>query len=251
MVMILLGLTGAIEHGKSSLARFLTESAMHGEHLESSNLIIEVADALRAGKVEHPKADDLTGINKWLAQLPAILKTHTHCAAPKDVFVITKEHLATGLDTYQKLFEYFGLTDDWPALARGPITGEVKQHVRPLLQWLGGYCVKNVSDIIWFDELIRRVETTGDLELAVIGGVRFASDAGCIKTSGGHIINIVRPNTGAKDIGDLTERERGSIKADILVTNDGTLKQLEATAHKIYEDLLIGRVKGKYTASNF
>lgn len=249
--MILLGLTGAIEHGKTSLAQFLTESAIRSVHLESSDLIIEVADALRAGPVAHPKADDLAGINAWLAQLPKILKKHTHCNAPDDVFLITKKQLTAKLDAYQKLFEYFGLTDDWPALATGPIAGEVKQHVRPLLQWLGGYCVKNVSDIIWFDELIRRVESSNDLELAVIGGVRFASDAGCIKTSEGHIICIVRPDTGAKDIGDLTERERSSIKADILVTNDGSLKQLEALAHKVYEDLLVGRVKGKYAASNF
>jgi hypothetical protein len=248
--MIIIGITGAIGHGKTSLANDLVATAGNAQSFESSSLILEVANALRALPVEHPSPTDLKAINDWLAFLPPILASITHVTVPPRVFVITKAKLASDTVLYEKLFEYLAFMAHWPAFARAELTAENKHRYRSLLQWLGGFCVLQVKDTIWFDELVRRVQSQPDLALASIGGVRFPSDAACIRATEGKIITVQRPSIGVTDGADLTERERGAITPDITIVNDGSLEQLALLAKQLYKDLKAGKTKKQYSASS-
>lgn len=249
--MIITGITGAIGHGKTSLANDLALVAGKARILESSGLILEVANTLRGLPVEHPAPTDLKAINDWLAFLPPILAEITHVTVPARAFVITKAKLASDTALYEKLFEYLAFMERWPTFARAELTPENKHRYRSLLQWLGGYCVLKVKDTIWFDELLRRAQSSPELELSTIGGVRFPSDAACIRAAGGKIINVVRPSVAATDIMDLTERERDAIVPDITVLNDGSLEQLAVLAKQLYKDLKAGKAKKSYQGSTF
>jgi hypothetical protein len=249
--MIITGITGAIGHGKTSLANDLALVAGKAQTFESSGIILEVANTLRGLPVEHPVPTDLEAINEWLAFLPPILADITHVKVPARAFVITKAQLAKDTALYEKLFEYLAFMERWPTFARAELTAENKHRYRSLLQWLGGYCVLKVKDTIWFDELLRRVQNNPELDLSTIGGVRFPSDAACIRAAGGKIINVVRPLIAATDITDLTERERDAIVPDITVHNDGSLEQLSALARQLYKDLKAGKTHKSYHSSTF
>lgn len=124
-----------------------------------------------------------------------------------------------------------------PYLQTVKITESNKEDLRSILQWLGGYLAKTCGGDIWYAEIIRRIESTPELELATIGGVRFPDDAKCVKKAGGAIIEIRRPDIQERDKKDLTERERKLIHHDSVIHNDGTLEDLAECAKTVLKDL--------------
>ncbi|MDB5169326.1 MAG: hypothetical protein JWO41_682 [Candidatus Saccharibacteria bacterium] len=249
--MIITGITGAIGHGKTTLAQALVTASGQGENFESSDIILEVANALRALPIDHPAPTDLEAINEWLAFLPPILHDITHVNVPESAFVLTKQKLAKDTALYEKLFEYLAFMAHCPNFTRAAITVENKHRYRALLQWLGGYCVLKVHPTIWFDELVRRVQATKGLNLTTIGGVRFPSDAESLRSVDGVIIAVQRPLHGSADSADITERERSQIIPDITVINDGTIEQLQRLASTLYADLVSATPRPTYIASSF
>lgn len=246
--MIILGLTGAIGHGKTTLADDLAACAGSAVHLESSDLIIEVANALRAQSGPLPKGDSIEAINTWLQPLAAILKQHVHCETSASAIMLSEQRTREHPDYYDKLFAYFRDLKKTPALQAAPITTTNKADFRSLLQWLGGYLVKMADDGVWYDELIRRAKTS-EVELVTIGGVRFPGDAERVRAAGGLVVEISRPELATADKTDLTERERAQIRPDVHLYNDGSLTQLKSLAAVLYADLRTGQPGAVYRAS--
>src|SRR3990167_6214128 len=110
--MILFGITGAIGHGKTSLADCFATIEPKTLHLESSSIIIEIADGMHSSLTAAPSTD-IASINQWLNELPRLVKEHANV-------VITPEelHLPAEINIYDA--EYIKLFTHIAALQRNP-----------------------------------------------------------------------------------------------------------------------------------
>ncbi len=249
--MILAGITGNIDSGKTTLAGYMSDCLPSSAHYESWELIAEVANSLRLASPSHPTWRDREAINKWIQVLPEILETTTHKIVDFDTIKLTKERIEAHPEHYTKLFEYLELMAAQPELQAATISEATKDAFRSLLQWLGGYLAHTVGGDIWYSELIRRIQTENDTDIVTIGGVRFPADAICIRQAGGSIISIQRPDIARRDEQDLTEREVTLITPDCGIINNGTLEQLRKCAAKVVADLQTQNLQLTYAASSF
>jgi hypothetical protein len=249
--MILVGITGTIDSGKTTLADYLSQCVDKSAHYESWELIAEVATVLRLASAKHPAPSNRDAINEWLQPLPALIENITHKHTTFADIELTKERVLEHPENYNKLFEYLELMNAQPELQQSVIDEASKETFRSLLQWLGGYLARVVGGDIWYAELIRRIKQRGDLDLVTIGGVRFPADANCIRDQGGAIISIQRPDLARRDQFDLTEREQSLITPDCGIINNGSLEQLQVCAAKVITDMQAGSLELTYAAASF
>ena len=248
--MILLGITGAIGHGKTTLAEALLQAEPDAVHLETGMIVAEVADELHKNLEEIPSPDDLAAINDWLSCLPETLAQVTHKTCSISDLRLVSAEIASNPSLYEKLFTHLGNLKASPELANQSITTANKAQYRAFLQWLGGYLVKKVDTGIWYDELINRLNNT-DKQLGIISGVRFPSDGETIHNAGGLIVGITRPEMAETDAQDPTERERSMIQPDCIVINNAGVDQLALCAQKILNDIRAKALQKQYLASKF
>ena len=246
--MMLLGITGGIGHGKTTLAESISYIEPTAAHLESGVLISRVTDELNKHITEPYKPDDVDGINGWLSALPPILQRVVHVDTTLEAIKVTPEEVAEKPVEFEKLHEYLAALHVDPSLARQTIDARNKHLFRPILQWLGGHLVKKVHPGIWFDELVREanINDRNGIELNVIGGVRYPSDAAIIRRAGGTIIEIFRPGLEEKYITDPTERERSLVVPDITVINNGTTEDLPQLAATLLSYIRGGTAQSRY-----
>ncbi|MDB5170737.1 MAG: hypothetical protein JWO35_431 [Candidatus Saccharibacteria bacterium] len=249
--MILAGITGNIDSGKTTVANFMAESMPRSAHYESWQLIAEVANELRLATPKHPSWRDRDAINEWLRPLPGILQTATRKTVSIEVLELTKERVTAHPENYTKLFEYLELMAAQPELQAATISEATKETFRSLLQWLGGYLAKTAGGDIWYAELIRRIQANDKVDIVTIGGVRFPADAICVRQAGGSIISIERPDLARRDEQDLTEREVTLITPDSGIINNGSLEQLRACAVQVVQDLQTQNLQLTYAAGSF
>lgn len=246
--MILLGITGAIGHGKTSFADAIQAVEPLTVHFESGLIITEVVDAMHAQLEAIPSEHDLLAISAWLACLPDLLQEHVHRNVTFDDIAIRPEDVAAYPLEYKKLFEHIKTLQGTPGLSKQAITAENKHVFRPMLQWVGGYVVSRTDGSVWFDEVIRRAKQAGEAGtvVSVAGGLRFPEEADSIRKAGGSVVKVYRPNASEKDITDPTERRRESIVHDVLVINDGTLADLADKANQLLADLTQSKLASRY-----
>jgi hypothetical protein len=247
--MQIVGITGGIGHGKTTFGADLAAHATSAKHFESSDVIIEVANAWRAARGSLPPSSKINDINAWLQTLPEAITQITHVKTDAETLELTFERLVDHPEYYTKLFQYLDELRAEPDMQTGVIDISNKQAHRALLQWLGGYLAKVIDEGLWFDELIRRIRQLSNVALVTVGGVRFPADADRIHAVGGVIIEVQRPTVSQADIQDVTERERQDIKADVLIINDSDLEALKRAAAHFYDDLVAGSLQPRYTAS--
>lgn len=249
--MIILGITGGIGHGKTVLADAFGRIEPRSLHLESSNLIAAVADAMHARMTTYPDPHDLEKVNAWLGVLPEILQQIVHQAIPPEKLIITMDDIAAHPELYEKLFVHLQHVAEKPDLIRTRITAGNKAEYRPILQWLGSYLVMKADPGIWYNELVREAQAaaTQGTALCTIGGVRFPSDADIVRKAGGFVILIHRPLMSEPDLTDPTERERVGITPNITFVNDAGIDELIVTAERMYTDLKLGKAKTRYITS--
>lgn len=250
--MIIIGITGAIGHGKTSLAQAFLRQVSPAKHVESSILIARVADQLnKQYPTTRPRAHDPSSINAWLANLPGIIKDITGFSDDIAPVRLATEPTITAETDFDKLHEYLEIIALNHSLITQLITPENKEAYRPILQWLGAYITKHVSPTLWYDNLIQQAldaKASGH-KLFVIGGVRFPSDAQVIHQAGGYIIAIERPDRGQRDAADATEAFRSMVPVNATIINDSTLGSLDHAVQVLWQDLQQDNLQDRYQAS--
>jgi hypothetical protein len=251
--MIIIGMTGPIDHGKTTFADAVAEQEPTAKQFESGMLISEVANAWQAILTAPIDPTDVDAINNWLRSLPGILLHTVHAACRFEDVTLDAEEIALHPVEYQKLLLHLQNVKHDFNLAQQQITPENKETYRPLLQWLGGYLVQTVDPGIWWNEIVRRIQAEGEqgCKLAIAAALRFPGDAAVMRQAGAKIIKVYRPGHLQNDVLDPTERERESIVPDVTVVNDGNLDQLKAAAGQFYNDLMASNVQPTYNASKF
>ena len=102
-------------------------------------------------------------------------------------------------------------------------------EVREALQRLGVACRDHLGDGVWVEPLARQLQRTpGNI---AIPGVRFPNEVDFVRSQGGILIRIVRPDLKPDATSNhISETALDDVKADYRVVNDGTLEDLLATA---------------------
>ncbi|MFI5275311.1 MAG: hypothetical protein ACHQT5_00615 [Candidatus Saccharimonadales bacterium] len=249
--MIIFGITGAIGHGKSTLAEAFGRVEVNARHLEAFTVVAQVVEQWHSLTSHVPNPHDLTEVNNWLALLPSTLKETLDVGVDPNRLMITMNDIMAQPELYEKLFTHLQNLEKNPGLLNSRITEANKDNYRPILQWLGGFLVAKVDPGIWFNEVMKRVMQAQDegVQLCTVGGVRFPTDAAIVRQYGGKIILINRPLVGDRDFADPTERERIHIQPDITILNDAGLKELVLVAQRLYADIKLGRLKARYDAT--
>lgn len=249
--MIIIGMTGPIGHGKSTLAKALQKLEPSSIHFESSMIIAEVANALHAALREIPSRDDIDSINQWLRPLPAILLETTHTkVAFKDLTLSLQDTELHPIE-YEKLLLHLENLKREPKLAKQEITQKNKEAYRPILQWLGGYIPQKTNPNVWYKEIMRRAQAPANNshKLCVIGGLRYPEDARQVRQAGGKIIKVYRPGHLQYDMLDPTERERDNVIPDATVVSNGSIDDLDNCARVILKDIETGQLQKTYYAT--
>ena len=249
----LLGITGAIGSGKTTLAGFLGETVQNHAHYETNGPIIEVANRfnqlLEAELNFDTTDDDSEMVNQVLIWMPDVITEHLHHDVTWTQIAITPKDMRAHPELYEKLFAYVKRVRADHKLTEATIDAENKSDYRELLQWIGGYFIAKISPTIWYDELFRRIELhEAYRSLITIGGVRYISDAAVVREHGGRIIAITRQDEAPAG-GDVTEAERDQIEPDITIINNGTVGQLQTLTETVWNDIAAGNPKSTYRAA--
>lgn len=246
--MIIVGITGPIGHGKTTVADTLAELEPTLCHFESSNIIAEVANAMHATLTEVPDPSDLTSLNDWIAKLPAILFQTVHVHTTYEDIMLTEQAFKDHPIDYQKLILHVENLQREPSLLRQQITPENKNYYRPFLQWLGGYLPQKIDPGMWYREVVRRVhgsELQG-CKFCIVGGLRYPIDANILRETGAKIIKIYRPGHLQNDMLDPTERERENIQVDSTILSTGTVEDLKRCTKQVWQDIKSNNLQHEY-----
>lgn len=246
--MYILGMTGPIGHGKTTLASALQKLEPSTVHFESSMIVAEVANALQSKLTEIPDPYNVDELNDWLKYLPEILFKIVHIKTSFDKIKLNRQAMEAHPIEFQKLILHVENLKRKPAMLKQIIDKENKETFRPILQWLGGYLVQHVDKGIWYNEIVRRIQEVAKkgCQLCIVGGLRFPTDAVILRSTGAVIVQVYRPAHLQGDLMDPTEREREDIHADCVVMSNGTLEDVHAFAPLFYEDLKKNTLKKLY-----
>lgn len=248
--MIILGIHGAIGHGKTTFADQLRKIEPNSAPFESSGIISEILDALHDTLTLPYENDPVAFVNRWFMNLPPILSDYLQLEVTTAQLAFTAADVEAEPVRYQKLLEHAAKLQKDPSLASEKITPENKSVYRAGLQGLGGYLVAKVSPTIWYDEIVRRmkIEESNGLSLCVAGGLRFPAEAEVLRRANGVIVEIIRPDVPEQDSQDPTEVFRKRIVTDSQVINNGDQEQLAYLAPQILDDIRAGTLKPSYAA---
>ncbi|PID32423.1 hypothetical protein CR970_00675 [Candidatus Saccharibacteria bacterium] len=250
--MNIVGLTGAIGHGKSAIANALQHYDSQALHLETNMPIMELANALQNDLISMQVSSSPEFVASWLCNLPIHIDRYMHdTVLPEDVCP-TIQDLRENTDQHQKLFTYLETMQANPDLVGATIDADNKETYRPLLQWIGGYMIRRLGLLVWVGEIMERVrdyQANGGT-LAIIGGLRSQPEANLVRDAGGVVVYVRRPDTPERDTSDATEVTRKAITHDAMVINNGTLQQLDACALQLLQDIRAGKVQATYDAAH-
>lgn len=246
--MIVLGMTGPIGHGKTTLAHALADMESSTVHFESSMIIAEVANALQAVLTDLPDPYNVAQLNNWFRALPAILADVVHVHTTYDKIKLEQSAMEEHPIEYQKLLLHVENLHRKPELLKQKITPDTKESYRPFLQWLGGYLAQRIDSGIWYNEIARRIKqaSSAGAQLCIVGGLRYPTDAAILRGVGAIIVMVYRPGHLQSDLLDPTERERQNIQVDCTVMSNGTVADVKEFANKFYEDLKNNKLQPTY-----
>jgi len=250
--MVIIGITGGIGHGKSTMAEAFGRVEPRSRHLESFTVIAEIVNAWHRQTRAVPNPHKLDQVNYWVQLLPNILAQTVHEQVNPASLQFSLKDVAAQPEFYEKLFTHLQTLQKRPDLLTGQLSEINKAEYRPILQWLGGYLVARIDSGIWYKEVMRRAAqaATEGVQLCTIGGLRYPSDAAIVRAGGGYILLIHRPLMNEQDLTDPTERDRYKIQPDITVVNDAGIPELVTCAQSIYTDIKLGKLQVRYVTSD-
>ncbi len=250
--MIVVGLTGGMGQGKSTVGAKLRElaGADYKADLEFSFVVSEVANDWIATwpkpLVQQPNQALVDVANELVETLPPIIEARTGKTADSAKLIIDDSELHSRLLHY--LGKWLGLNDEERAVQLPtPVEPANKALHRALLQWIGGGLIEMVSPTIWDEVIDRRIKQLDgrDYKLVTLGGVRYPQDVTMLHANGGLLVRVIRPN--AEISKDATEVQK--LVPDVELINDGTLVQLYNEVERLYRDIMAGSVKPTYHAA--
>ncbi|MBW3538184.1 hypothetical protein KY386_01685 [Candidatus Parcubacteria bacterium] len=250
--MILVGVTGGIGQGKTTVSRMLRELAGAGPEcdLETSYIIAEVANAWIATWPPTPlkvtPGQDAVGLaNELIKTLPAAVRQKLDTSVTSEQLKIERNdeslafhHQLTG---YLQARLAAGPAAD--ELFPAPITPANKALHRQLFMWLGACLVVKVGPNIWGNALERRIKAlaAGGQGFVTVGGIRSKYEVKMIHRNGGLVVRVVRPEAQANT--DLTERFMREVVPDVEVINNGSFEELKGAVKRLHGDLAGGRLR--------
>ncbi len=96
---------------------------------------------------------------------------------------------------------------------------------RQIFQWLGGLLREDIDDDFFIGNMKQRIENS-KAAVIVITDIRFLNELKLIKSMGGKVIKIVRPNAETtKHSDDISEQGIEDKFVDVIVINDGTIEE--------------------------
>lgn len=256
--MIVVGLTGGMGQGKSTVGQALRELAGvdYKADLEASYPISEVANAWMETWPKPlilPSDQSVVGLaNDLIKTFPDILQRLTGKELSYEAMRIDDgdpESLKLHNRLIAYLEHYLSLSSaELAAQLPTPIFEQNKRLHRTLLQWIGGVTIEQGVPTVWSDLLDRRIKQLAErgYKLVTVGGIRYDHDAAMIKSNGGIILRVERPNSTTSS--DVTETAMSGVKPDVVLHNDGTLEQLEVVVRGLWQDLQAGKPKEEYWA---
>lgn len=98
---------------------------------------------------------------------------------------------------------------------------------RRILQVMGTEVGRQLCPNIWVERAMMRVQKEPKTNW-VITDLRFVNEAEAIKEAGGIVVEVQRPGAGTgNNEQHVSEQEQDHIKPDYIISNDGTLEDLE------------------------
>lgn len=253
--MHVIGISGAIGHGKSTFSQFLADTINNSRIFEASGDIVLVANNWLRFMPEsfktNPPGSEL--LNDWIDSLAEIVAKEGLGKPKAKKLYVTEYQLETRDDSILKLLEYLENIRAGTISPNDIIGAHNKEVHRSILQWIGGYLVKNYHEGIWFDSIDRKLNSAKEdgAGLAIVSGLRFPYDKKIIEKHQGTIIRIERPHVMVTDSQEVTEKEGTDLKASSIIINDANLDELRDTAKTFFDDLSGGRILEKYVSSDF
>lgn len=251
MLMIIIGMTGPIGHGKTTFADSLAEQEASTVHFESSLIIAEVANGFQAALTDVPDPYNVDRLNNWLRALPEIIKDIVHVNCTFEQIKLEQTSMEEHPIEYQKLILHVENLQRNPELIKQKIDVNNKESYRPLLQWIGGYLVQKIDSGIWYNEIVKRIRqaAAAGCNLCIVGGLRYPTDAAILRGAGGIIVEVYRPGHLQSDLLDPTERERQNIQVDCKIMSNGTIADMKEFTKRFYADLLANNLQKTYRSA--
>lgn len=237
--MYILGLTGGLEQGKSTVGELLRSSSGLSkiEDLEYSDFMMEVANVW-LGLIDQSRQET----NHWLEHLSTATKSVI--GRSPDVSLISTEDG----DLHTAVIKY---VDGLRAGAIAPpIERANKVSHRLVYQWITACLRQGIGPAVWSDAMDDRLRQLAgsDLKLVTVGGIRQAVEAEPIHSRGGHIIRVSKPGTRTDN--HVTELTISEVPYDVEIINDGDLPALGRAVQRFWSDYGAGKLVDIYRASD-
>lgn len=253
--MHILGITGPIGHGKSTLAKAFMAIDKSAVRIESSTVIAEVANEWLKNFPRELLVDDhdYDILEAWTTELSIISSDKLKVKIHPEQLLITPATFENEPETVARLMRYINLIKQGVIEMNTEINDGNKDKNRAILQWLGGFMIVRVGEGIWYDEVERRIHEaeTQSKSLCIVGGIRYPYDAEVIWRNGGKVAELIRKDLPPRDSSDITEQQRYKIKVDTIINSTASKEALGEMAHAIYEDLLNGDLLSEYNSEDF
>jgi hypothetical protein len=123
----------------------------------------------------------------------------------------------------------FNFTDDqlYNYIKKEEIDPIWDKSPRQIFQLLGGMLRKDVHENFFIMNIKQKIESS-NANVIVITDVRFINELEFIRSIGGKIIKILRPNAiTTEHCDDISEQGISNELADVIIINDGTIEEFE------------------------